>query len=341
MRVLVTTPSALGHINPVIPLAQAFARRGDDVLWATAPDSHPAIAAAGLRAVAAGLEQGARTAEYFGRYPEARDLSPQDLPAHMFPRAFGEIAVPPMLDRLRTIADDWEPDLIVHGLGEFAAPIVAAARGIPHVAEGFGARVRSERLEAVGECVERYWRGLGLEPRPRAGAYDDLFVDIYPPCLEPGYDYDIADEQPMRPTTIEEAAGGEDVEWLARERDRPLVYVTFGTVFNAPSQSFRAAVAAVADFDGRALVTVGPRADTTVFGPLPDRVRVDAVRPPARGARACFARHLPRGFRDLPRDAESRTAADLPPAGGRPVRQRGRGRPLGRRDPDRSAGRDS
>ena len=128
MRVLVTTPSALGHVNPVIPLAQAFVRRGDDVLWATAPDSHPAITAAGLRAVAAGLEQRTRNAEYFGRYPEAHDLSPQDLPAHMFPRAFGEIAVPAMLDRLRTIADDWEPDMIVHGLGEFAAPIVAAAR---------------------------------------------------------------------------------------------------------------------------------------------------------------------------------------------------------------------
>ena len=107
----------------------------------------------------------------------------------------------------------------------------------------------------------------------------------------------------MRPTTIEEAAVGPDVEWVARERDRPLVYVTFGTVFNAPSKSFRATVAAVSDFDGCALVTVGPGADTSVFGPLPDRVRVTRVRAAARRARARLARHLPRGFRDLPGDA--------------------------------------
>jgi UDP:flavonoid glycosyltransferase YjiC (YdhE family) len=272
--VLVTSTSGLGHVNPLIPLAQAFARRGDEVLWATASDAHPTIAAAGLRTVPAGLSQQARMAEYFGRYPEARDLAPQDLPAHLFPRSFGEIAVPAMLDRLQLITDDWAPDVILHELGEFAAPIVANAAGIPHVAQGFGARVRSERLEAVGERVEPYWRGLGLEPRARAGAYDDLYVDIYPTCLEPGYEVAIAHEQPMRPTTIEEAAEGEDVEWLACERDRPLVYVTFGTVFNAPSTSFRAAVTAAADFDGRALVTVGPGGDTSVFGPLPDHVRV-------------------------------------------------------------------
>ena len=57
------------------------------------------------------------------------------------------------------------------------------------------------------------------------------------------------------------------------------MYVTFGTVFNAPSQAFRAAIAAVVDLDGYALVTVGPGADTAVFDPLPPHVRVEEYVP--------------------------------------------------------------
>jgi UDP:flavonoid glycosyltransferase YjiC (YdhE family) len=279
VKVLLASTSGLGHVNPMIPLAQAFKRRGDDVLWATAPDAHAVITAAGVRTVAAGLPQRARTAEYHERYPEGRELSYQEFPAHFFPRAFGEIAVPAMLDQLRGVADDWSPDMMLHEVGEFATPIVADARRIPHVAVGFGARLRPERLEAVGERVETYWRAAGLEPRSRAGAYEHLYLDIYPPCLDPGFGDDIAEVQPLRPAAIEEPATGDAVGWLEREVDRPLVYVTFGTVFNAPSQSFRAAVGAVVDFDGRALVTVGPGADTAAFDPLPVDVRVEQYVP--------------------------------------------------------------
>lgn len=34
MRVLVTTPAGLGHIHPMVPLAQAVAKAGHEVRWA-------------------------------------------------------------------------------------------------------------------------------------------------------------------------------------------------------------------------------------------------------------------------------------------------------------------
>ena len=54
MRVLVTSPAALGHIHPMVPLARALLRRGHDVLWAVPADGVAAVARTGIEVVATG-----------------------------------------------------------------------------------------------------------------------------------------------------------------------------------------------------------------------------------------------------------------------------------------------
>jgi hypothetical protein len=39
VRVLITTPSAWGHLQPMMPLAKALQNRGHEVRWATGPGS--------------------------------------------------------------------------------------------------------------------------------------------------------------------------------------------------------------------------------------------------------------------------------------------------------------
>ena len=104
--------------------------------------------------------------------------------------------------------------------------------------------------------------------------YDHLYLDIYPPSLDPGYAYEIATQHLSRPETIAEAYDGELGDWFERPDDRPIVYVTFGTVFNATAGAFDATIDALKELDVRALVTVGPRGDVEAFGPLPDHVVV-------------------------------------------------------------------
>ena len=65
-----------------------------------------------------------------------------------------------------------------------------------------------------------------------------------------------------------------EVANVAKGDDRPLVYVTFGTVFNNPGGLFRHAVEGVADLDVRVVVTVGPDGNPEAFGSLPDNVSV-------------------------------------------------------------------
>jgi hypothetical protein len=66
-----------------------------------------------------------------------------------------------------------------------AAPIAAAAIGVPHVTHAFGALVPEVRVRRAGEEVARLWAAQGLEPRPYGGLYDHLYLDIYPPSLQP------------------------------------------------------------------------------------------------------------------------------------------------------------
>jgi len=77
--------------------------------------------------------------------------------------------------------------------------------------------------------------------------------------------------QPIRPVTF--AAGGdeESPEWAG---DDPLVYVTFGTVFNRDISVIATVVAGLRDLPLRVVVTLGPGRDITVLGAQPPNVHV-------------------------------------------------------------------
>jgi UDP:flavonoid glycosyltransferase YjiC (YdhE family) len=104
VRILVTSTPGLGHVIPLVPIARAFAQQGHEVRWVTGSDAGPTIEAAGVPFMAAGLTGVERHTAYRTRYPEWADLRPQELPAHMFPRLFGEISLPATLDAVLPVA---------------------------------------------------------------------------------------------------------------------------------------------------------------------------------------------------------------------------------------------
>lgn len=274
MRVLVTSSPPIGHVHPLVPLARALQQAGHEVRWATGPDACPIVEGAGLEAVVAGLTATERRAEYFRRYPEARELAPEDLPGHMFPRLFGVLSAPPMLHDLLALVDGWRPDVVVHEAAELAAPIVAAVLGVPTVNQGFGALVHPERLTAASEAVAPLWEKAGLSPRPWAGSYDHLYLDIYPPSLRPPHGEHVTRREPMRPIPYSAELQHGTVAWSGEDHGRTLVYLTFGTVFNATAGPFHDALHGLAALDADVLVTVGPDGDPDAFGPQPDHITV-------------------------------------------------------------------
>jgi hypothetical protein len=116
---------------------------------------------------------------------------------------FTEIAAPAMAPDLEAVIEDWRPALVIHEEGEYAAPVVAAAAGIPCITHGWGSPLRPEASDQ------------------RRGA---TLLDPCPPSLYRALGRDAPGEA-IRPTLV--TVRDDDV---MPEPARPAAYVGFGTV---------------------------------------------------------------------------------------------------------------
>src|SRR4051794_33096632 len=201
MRVLVTTPAGLGHIHPMVPLALALKRRDHELRWALPEQVADTVAGQGIDVIPIAGRDPITPQEVMRRFPELMALTPRDRPDGIFGKLFGAMATPPMLEGLEPIALDWRPDLVVADAADFAGHIVAAMLGIPSVTKGFGPLLPEVRLRDAAEEVAPLWTARGLEPRPYGGAYDSLYIDIYPPELQVEVGGYVTHRQLMRPVT--------------------------------------------------------------------------------------------------------------------------------------------
>jgi UDP:flavonoid glycosyltransferase YjiC (YdhE family) len=266
-------PGAYGLVNPMIPLALALQRAGHTVHWATSPSLCRRLAAAGFATTAMGLETETRHAALRSRYPDEATLAPEARRLLMFPKLFGEIEAPVALPQLLEAAAAVPPDVIVHSATEFASAIVADRLGVPHVTHGFGALVRRDILEAASREVEPLWESVGSPAPAFGGSYQHLYLDIYPTELQPAPQTHVPRVQPLRPIAVD-AGEGEVLPSYLDDSSRPIVYVTFGTVFN-PAVVFAPVLEAARTLDATFIVTVGPDGDPAALGTLPGNVAVE------------------------------------------------------------------
>jgi UDP:flavonoid glycosyltransferase YjiC (YdhE family) len=293
MRVLFTSTSGIGHVQPMIPLALASQAQGHDVLFATAHDSCGMIGSTGIATIATGLTTLERMGIYRQRFPEAAHLVGNALPDHMFPHGFGEVAAPRMYADLIGPATDWEPDVIVSEAAELAGPVVAASLGVPNVTHSFGLAIPALRVEKATSFLADTWLANGLEPRPFGGCYDHLYIDIYPESMQPEDLSRLGRIIRRRPESADQMPGHEISSTLnaflrRTQHDRPLIYVTFGTVFNF-NDAFRAVVEATQSFPALFVVTVGPNGDPAAFGTLPNHVHIENYIPQSAILDRCTA----------------------------------------------------
>ncbi|MEO6126163.1 MAG: glycosyltransferase [Ilumatobacteraceae bacterium] len=263
----------MGHLHPMMPLARAFLGRGDDVLWLTGADGCARLVRAGIEALAAGLDEPTGKGEFDRRFPEVLELLREQWPDFMFPKLFGRVRAPRMLQDALPIAEAWGPDLVVCDAAELSGPIVASKLGVANITHAFGSLLPSARVAAAAEEVGPLWAANGLEPRPFCGCYDHGYLDIYPPSLQRADMSHLSGRQLLRAEA--EATAGEDEppEWLARPSPLPLLYLTLGTVFSSDAV-LRAAIEAIRDLPVRVVLTVGPTGDPASIGAQPDNVHV-------------------------------------------------------------------
>ena len=250
-------------------MARALVRLGHDVTVATSRDRCATVAALGLPAVPAGLDDASLVAQTRRRWPETE----HDPPSRWAMRMFTDIAAPAMAADLTALVASQKPDVIIREEGEHAGPVVAAAAEIPWVTHGWGSpRPPRDAVEAVATAVAPLWQAAGLQAPAGADLDGIAVLDPCPPSLYPPGAPSRA--HPIRPQT---SALPDGRDRLPAACQRPLAYVSFGTValYQPRPQLITAAVRALLARGLDAIVTTPDPALTARLTALsPQRVHV-------------------------------------------------------------------
>jgi UDP:flavonoid glycosyltransferase YjiC (YdhE family) len=289
MRVLISCIPQAGHLLPLLPLAEALAAQGDDVLVATGADALDAVNARGL----AFRESGPPFRDWFEalrartRGAPGDGLAPERVERYFLPRLFGEVGTALVVDDVLSAATDHRPDLIVFDPAMFAAPLVAARLGIRCVQHLVGPLYDDMTLELVSDAVSPIWREFNLAAPPAAGMFGGTTLAICPPSLDP-----VAAHrprvQPLRPVDVPTSELPPPPH-IYPDPERPLVYLTLGTFSNTNLDLFQLLLSALADEPVNLLVTVGHDNDPQALGPTASNVHVAQFIPQGRLLPRCSA----------------------------------------------------
>ena len=269
MRILFTSTAGTGHMNPLFPLARAARTAGHQVLFAVPATGRPIAERNGF--AAAVTESGipsADEAEFWRGLPGQPDGN-----TYVFAGLFGRLRARAAFAPIGRIADDFGPDLIISEQAEFAGPIQAELRGVPHVTVGIGSITLpgADFAPAVRE-INSLRAEVGL-PSMDALPWEHRtqFVTGLPDVLQ-------LDPTSMPASTLryrfEDAEG--PVGPVSRKGDRVRVYASLGTAAAFQTQvrqAFSALLTGLGSADADVTFTVGAL-DLGSLGPIPPNVRV-------------------------------------------------------------------
>jgi UDP:flavonoid glycosyltransferase YjiC (YdhE family) len=266
MRFLFTTIPGIGHFHPLVPTARALQLRGHDVAFAASPTFAPAIEAAGFEAHPAGP-------------PWLESLSDPVMQNIMAGEFFVDLIRMGMVEGVVRAAKATRADAIVRGSGELGGLVAGAILGLPVTSAAPAAAKFYEAMIRPGVARAAAEHGLDGE-QVTAVDFEVLRIDRTPPSLElPGY---VAPPNAInvRPEPFD--AGGELPAWFDDRGERPLVYVTLGTVMNGNIPLFRLIADALADQPFDVLIALGNGIPREALGEVAGNIRVAGFLPQAR-----------------------------------------------------------
>ena len=231
MRILFSFQPSTAHVNLYLPTVRALAERGHDVLVATATSFLDRIERAGVVGVAAGVDWN-DSDDMTERWPDFGQVPRDQVAAFFIGTICATRLAPDMADSLDQIILQFSPDLLIRDVTEFGAVIAAERHGLPTASIGFGPTPGPQRhLPLVTEPLQRL--------RAESAGPPDLMGLAALHCAPRSF---IADESSLtdqvhliRPDVFDgTVAATATLDLQRRSTDRPLVYVSLGTVFSTP-----------------------------------------------------------------------------------------------------------
>ncbi|MEV8455958.1 glycosyltransferase [Streptomyces sp. NPDC052095] len=263
MRVLFTSTRGAGHFYPLVPLIDACAARGDDVL-VVAPSALEPVLAARKQPYRIGGEPPREAMDAIRA--RAMSLAPDDGVSVMVAEGFGRLCTAAMLPVVEEVCRDWRPDLVLHETFEFSSVVAAERHGIPHARVAVSAGGFTALADPlVGPVLDAY--GSGIAGRLLASPY----LTRLPVSMDPS-PYDVTHRY------HEEPRSAALPDWWNGAKE-PLVHLTLGSEAGAlPTAAglYRGLVEAVGGLPVRVLLTTGRHLGPGDLGPQPPHVRVES-----------------------------------------------------------------
>ena len=264
MRVLFASSlGGLGHLEPVVTVAEAAGRVGHEVLVIVPPSLVAAVKRKGLDYVVGDEPASSFVDEVWAK---VRAGPPETVVGLIDRELFAHRCTQAMLASVRAVRDSWRPDVILREPCEYASAIAAHEAGIAQVQIGISlAAIERAVLDMVTPIIEGFCAAVGTAIATAP------YLTSFPASLDPSPWPD------TRRFRRSERAARPLPDWWP-DSDRPLLYLTFGSVLGHLPEAthvYQTALEAVSGLAARVLLTVGRGIDPGRLGPVPNNTHVE------------------------------------------------------------------
>jgi UDP:flavonoid glycosyltransferase YjiC (YdhE family) len=274
MRVLFSSTRGAGHLQPLLPYAHALVAHGHEVKIAGPVDIAETLNAAGLAHAPFAHPGDATLAPIWARF---RGASPDEALALAIREIFAGLNSKAALPGLMDTIDTWRPDLVVRDSVEFASAVAAERAGVPHARVAVHMVSFEEIIPALAaDPLDDLRRAAGLPGGGTSFLSAEPVFSAFPASLDeasPGIG-----QPPLRVRMAEDGARVAPAAWATPGDERPLVYVTFGTIVGtspALRGVYRTALEAIANLPISVLLTTGRGMEEGTLGAIPANVHVE------------------------------------------------------------------
>jgi UDP:flavonoid glycosyltransferase YjiC (YdhE family) len=274
MRVLFSSTRGAGHLQPLLPYAHALEAHGHEVQIAGPADIAETLRAEKLAHAPFSHPGDATLAPIWARL---RGASPDEALALAIREIFAGLNSKAALPKLMETIDAWRPDLIVRDSVEFASAIAAERAGVPHARVAVHMVSFEEVIPALAaDPLDELWREAGLTASGAGFLSAEPVFSAFPASLDDASPR--GGKPPLRVRMTEDASRAAPAAWAQPGDERPLVYITFGTVVGtspALRGVYRTALEAIASLPVSALLTTGRGMEEGTLGAIPANVHVE------------------------------------------------------------------
>ena len=277
VRVLFSTTAGSGHFRPLVPFAQACVGAGHEVLVASPASFRGEVERAGFQHLPFA---DAPEDEWAAVRAKLGQVSPEEATAMVLGEVFAGMDARSALPGLLEGIEGWRPDLVLRESCELGSSIAADRLDVPQARVGVSLGHLDEMARPIfAASLAPLRRSVGLDDdRSGVRLASVPYLTFTPPLLDSaaaGPDGALRFRGGEAPVTSPTGVG--EGWWPNDLSDRPIVYVTFGTVAGTIpifAGALPRAVEALSDLDVRLLVTLGGTAAVDRLGHQPPNVHV-------------------------------------------------------------------